>query len=111
MLANWGELDGVRILGRKSVELMSADHLSYIENPTGAPGWGYGLTFAINRGPGKTGRLGSKGEYRWGGAAGTRFWIDPAEEMFGVFMVQILPHSGLRYGDEFKRLAYQAIVD
>ena len=111
MLANWGELGGVRILSRKSVELMSADHLSYIENPTGTPGWGYGLTFAINRGPGKTGRLGSKGEYRWGGAAGTRFWIDPAEEMFGVFMVQILPHSGLRYGEEFKRLAYQAIAD
>ena len=111
MLANNGELDGARILSRKSVELMSADHLSHMPQVGNMPGWGYGLTFAVNRGPGKTGRLGSKGEYRWGGAAGTRFWIDPAEEMIGVFMVQILPHSGLTYGDEFKRLAYQAIAD
>ena len=113
MLANGGEFDGVRILSRKSVELMRADHLGDIPSVGGtlAPGYGFGLTFAVNRGPGETGVIGSKGTYRWGGAAGTRFWIDPKEAMIGVYMVQILPHTGLTYGHEFKRLAYQAIVD
>jgi len=114
MLANEGELNGVRILGRKSVELMFADHMP-INMPVARgplwPGWGFGLTFAVNRGPGKSGMIGSKGEIRWGGAAGTRFWIDPNEELVTIFMVQILPYSGLSYGREFKRLAYQAIVD
>ena len=114
MLANNGELNGARILSRKSVELMRADHMP-LDMPRVArtlwPGWGFGLTFAVHRGPGKSGMIGSKGEYRWGGAAGTRFWIDPIEEMVTIFMVQILPYSGVSYGREFKRLAYQAIVD
>lgn len=114
MLANDGELNGVRILSRKSVELMRADHMP-ADMPrvggTSLSGWGFGLTFAVNQGPGRTGTLGSRGEYRWGGAAGTRFWIDPEEEMVTIFMVQILPYRGLSYGREFKRLAYQAIVD
>ena len=114
MLANDGELSGIRILSRKSVELMRADHMP-IDMPraggTSLRGWGFGLTFAVSRGSGQTGAIGSKGEYRWGGAAGTRFWIDPKEEMVTIFMVQILPYSGLTYGRQFKRLAYQAIVD
>jgi len=114
MLANDGELNGVRILSRKSVELMRADHMP-VDMPraggTSLAGWGFGLTFAVSRGPGQTGIIGTKGEYRWGGAAGTRFWIDPKEEMVTIFMVQILPYRGLSYGQEFKRLAYQAIVD
>ena len=114
MLANDGELNGVRILGRKSVELMRADHMSIDMSRAGGTlprGWGFGLTVAVSRGPGQTGIIGTKGEYRWGGAAGTRFWIDPKEEMVTIFMVQILPYRGLSYGREFKRLAYQAILD
>lgn len=114
MLINDGELNGVRILSRKSVDLMRADHMpADMPRAGGAsqPGWGFGLTFAVNRGPGMTGMIGSKGEYRWGGAAGTRFWIDPKEEMVTIFMVQILPYRGLSYGQKFKRLAYQAIAD
>ncbi|MYC68810.1 MAG: beta-lactamase family protein [Acidobacteriia bacterium] len=114
MLANDGELNGVRILSRKSVELMRADHMPVDMSRAGGTslaGWGFGLTFAVSRGPGQTGIIGTKGEYRWGGAAGTRFWIDPKEEMVTIFMVQILPYRGLSYGQEFKRLAYQAIVD
>lgn len=113
MLLDGGELDGARILGRKSVELMSCDHLGDLPR-TGIllpPGYGFGLTFAVNLGPGKTGNIGSTGEYNWGGAAGTRFWIDPKEEMIGIFLVQILPHTNLTYGSEFKQLAYQAIAD
>src|SRR5262245_53637888 len=97
MLLNGGELDGVRILSRKSVELMSADHLG--DMPVGgtvlAKGYGFGLTVAVNRGVGRTGAVGSQGEYFWGGAAGTRFWIDPKEQMIGIFMIQILPHTNL----------------
>lgn len=113
MLLNGGELDGARILSRKTVELMSADHLG--DMPRATPllptGFGFGLTFAVNLGPGKNGNIGSEGEYYWGGAAGTRFWIDPKEQMIGVFMVQILPHTGLTYGSQFRQLAYQAIAD
>ena len=111
MLLNGGALDGVRILGRKTVELMTTDHLGKIPMGLGRTGYGFGLGFAVNPGPGKAGAIGSAGEYSWGGAAGTRFWIDPKEEMIGIFMIQIWPHRNLRYGEEFKLLAYQAIVD
>ena len=113
MLLNGGELDGVRILSRKSVELMSADHLG--DMPRGldlmGPGYGFGLTVAVSRGVGRSGAVGSAGEYFWGGAAGTRFWIDPKEQMIGIFMIQILPHTNLTYGTQFRQLAYQAISD
>jgi CubicO group peptidase (beta-lactamase class C family) len=114
MLVNNGELDGAQILGRKSVELMRADHLGDIPK-NGAlinrDGVGFGLTFAVIKDIGATGEIDSNGSYNWGGAAGTRFWIDPKEELIGVFMINILPYNGLPYGDEFKRLTYQAIVD
>lgn len=113
MLLNGGELDGVRLLSRKTVELMSTDHLGDmpVVSPTLPLGYGFGLTFAVNRGVGHTGIIGSMGEYNWGGAAGTSFWIDPKEQMIGVFMIQILPSTDLTYRKEFKQLAYQAIVD
>lgn len=112
MLLNGGELDGVRILSRKTVELMTSDHLG--DMPRGAllpAGYGFGFTMAVSHGAGKTGVLGSEGEYFWGGAAGTRFWIDPKEQMIGIFMIQILPHTNLTYGTQFRQLAYQAISD
>ncbi len=113
MLLGGGELDGARILSRKTVELMSANHLGDMPRAGSVlpAGVGFGLTFAVNLGPGKNGNIGSEGEYYWGGAAGTRFWIDPKEQMIGVFMIQILPHTGLTYGSQFRQLAYQAIAD
>ena len=75
------------------------------------PGAGFGLGFAVSKAPGEAGMMGSPGEYNWGGAAGTRFWIDPQEELIGIFMIQILPHDGLNYGSEFRVLTYQAIAD
>lgn len=115
MLLNGGTLDGRRLLSRKSVELMSTDHLGNLPRIGGGgtvpEGYGFGLTFAVNQDPGRSGSIGSKGEYNWGGAAGTRFWIDPKERMVGIFMVQILPHTGLTFGSQFKQLAYQAIND
>ena len=113
MLLNGGELDGVRILSRKTVELMTSDHLG--DMPRGSAllpaGQGFGFTMAVGHGPGKTGVIGSEGEYYWGGAAGTRFWIDPKEQMIGIFMIQILPHTNLTYCSQFRQLAYQAISD
>jgi len=112
MLLNDGQYDGVRILGRKSVELMRSDHLGSIPHfGNTLPEWeGFGLTFAVNPGPGKAPDVGSQGTYRWGGAAGTTFWIDPKEHMFGVFLIQILPPNVGASG-EFQRLAYDALVD
>jgi len=112
MLLNGGELDGVRILSRKTVELMTADHLGDMPRaPLLQPGYGFGFTMAVSHGAGKTGVIGSDGEYYWGGAAGTRFWIDPKEQMIGIFMIQILPHTNLTYGSQFRQLAYQAVSD
>ncbi len=108
MMLNGGELNGTRILSRKSVELMTADHM------TGIKGYGGGMTFGLGFGIlediGQTGKLGSPGTYDWGGAAGTKFWIDPAEGLIGVFMVQSLPHQ-TRMGEDFRQLTYQAIAD
>ena len=110
MLLNNGELDGVRILSRKSVELMRSDHLGNLGRAgLLSEGEGFGLTFAVNLGPGKSATVGSPGEYRWGGAAGTSFWIDPQEHMMGVFLIQVLPPTNIPAGEQFKRLAYLAL--
>jgi CubicO group peptidase (beta-lactamase class C family) len=92
---------------------MASDHIGDIPRIGNLlpPGDGFGLTFRVNESPGRNGALGSVGDYGWGGAAGTRFWIDPEEEMVTLFMVQVLPHTDLTYGFEFKNLAYQAIVE
>ncbi|MGA3186088.1 MAG: serine hydrolase domain-containing protein [Bryobacteraceae bacterium] len=110
MLLDDGQYDGVRILSRKSVELMRADHLGSLPHVALLPDWeGFGLTFAVNPGPGKSPEIGSTGSYRWGGAAGTTFWIDPKEHMFGMFLIQILPPNVTASG-EFERMAYAALI-
>jgi CubicO group peptidase (beta-lactamase class C family) len=109
MLLNKGQYDGKRLLSRKTIQLMSSDNLGTL--PGLGPGVGFGLGFAVSKAPGEAGIMGSPGEYNWGGAAGTRFWIDPQEELIGIFMIQILPHTGLEYGSEFRVLAYQSIAD
>lgn len=109
MMLNNGQLGGKRLLSRKTVQLISSDNLGTI--PGLGPGTGFGLGFAVSKAPGEAGMMGSPGEYNWGGAAGTRFWIDPQEELIGIFMIQILPHTGLEYGSEFRVLTYQSIAD
>ena len=112
MLLNNGQLDGMRILSPKSVELMRSDHLGNLPRAGLLPeGYGFGLTFAVNLGPGKSATVGSKGEYYWGGAAGTAFWIDPKEQMIGVFLIQVLPPTGIPAGEQFKRMAYLSLVE
>ncbi|MFN0107243.1 MAG: serine hydrolase domain-containing protein [Blastocatellia bacterium] len=109
MLLDNGQYNGKRLLSRKTVQLMSSDHLGTI--PGMGPGTGFGLGFAVSKAPGEAGMMGSPGEYNWGGAAGTKFWIDPQEQLIGIFMIQILPHTGLEYGSEFRVLTYQSIAD
>jgi len=86
---------------------MTSDSLGSI--PFDRPGNTFGLGLAITTHEGLVGELGSTGELRWSGAAGTRFWIDPEEDLIGIFMMQISPANGLPYSEEFKTLVYQAI--
>ena len=109
MMLNGGVLNGERILSTKSVELMTSDQLGELPG-FDSPGVGFGLGFAVVTDADATGELGSDGTYSWGGAGGTRFWIDPEEQLIGIFMVQIVPHL-TRMGREFRLLTYQAIVD
>ena len=109
MLLNMGELDGVRILAPRTVELMSRDHMGNVASGFGDAGSGFGLDFAVLQDPGAAGDVGSAGEYSWGGAAGTRFWIDPEQQIVGVFMVQSLPHR-TDLASKFKVLSYSALV-
>jgi CubicO group peptidase (beta-lactamase class C family) len=121
MLANGGQLDGRRVLGRKTIELMTANHL-----PGGATladlaiggfgeagfeGVGFGLGFAVGLGPAATAMAGSAGEYYWGGAASTAFWVDPAEDLFAVFMTQLFPSIAYPFRAQLRALVYQAIDD
>ena len=112
MLMNGGELDGARILGRKTVELMTVDHL-----PEGIPtgflrrGWGFGLGLTVKIKAGLDGMPGSVGNYYWMGIRGTSFWVDPEEDLIGVFMIQIRPNRDITFRQQFKRLVYQAVID
>ena len=98
---------GGPILGRKSVELMTTNHLSAI--PAGFAGRGFGLGFGIVLDPGARGELGSVGEFMWGGAYHTSFWVDPLEKLTVVYMTQVLPAPGLDDFGKVRALIYQAI--
>ena len=116
MLLSSGELDGVRILSRKTVELMTANQLKpellpYEIGGVYSLGYGYGLGFDVLMDVGQCGTLGSRGEYGWGGAASTSFWIDPQEEFIGISMAQYMPNGYHLIGADFRVTAYQAIVD
>ena len=114
MLANGGEANGVRLLSRKTVALMSADHigptLAQGANYLPGPGYGFGLTVAVRTQAGMAGVPGSVGEYNWGGYAGTRFWVDPQERLVPIMMIQS-PTQSRVYGGAFRALVYQSIVD
>jgi CubicO group peptidase (beta-lactamase class C family) len=112
MLLNNGRLDGTRLLGRKTLELMTSDHLGHIPaNPDLLPpGHGFGLGFAVRTRAGMAPFPGSVGNYYWSGAAGTSFWIDPAERLFAVLMIQA-PVQREHYRLLFRDLVYAAIAD
>jgi len=110
MLLNGGELDGARILGPETVELMTRDHLGEIPIWGDVGSYGFGLGFMVHPDRGDSGSILSPGSFGWGGMAHTTFWVDPEEELIGIFLIQILPRAPMAYRDLFKSVVYQAIT-
>lgn len=121
MLLNRGELDGARILAPKTVDLMASNHLpggadltelsrSLFSESTNA-GVGFGLGFAVVFDPPQTLVPCSLGEFYWGGAASTAFWVDPLEDVTAVFMTQLLPSSTYPVRRELRTLVYSALME
>lgn len=121
MLLGGGALDGVRILGRKTLAYMTSNHLpgncdlaamgqaAFAETPF--EGIGFGLGFSVVLDPVAANVLDSPGEFAWGGAASTYFFVDPREDLVVVFMTQLLPSSAYPIRRQLKTLVYQALVD
>ncbi len=120
-LLNGGALDGVRLIGPKTLALMTANHLPGNRDLTDMSrsmfaeatysGVGFGLGFSVTMNPAKTLIAGSPGEYAWGGAATTSFWIDPAEELITIFMTQVIPSTAYSVRRELRTMVYAAIKD
>jgi CubicO group peptidase (beta-lactamase class C family) len=112
MLLNGGTLNGKRLLGPKTVAYMASDHLGTVVKPgpnySPGPGFGFGLGFAVRTAAGEAPMAGSVGEFNWSGAAGTTFWIDPKEDMFVVFMIQV-PEQSRYYRTLLKDMIYAAV--
>jgi CubicO group peptidase (beta-lactamase class C family) len=122
MLRNRGELDGVRLLGRKTVDLMTMNHLpggqelmhlaqAGMFTETAYAGVGFGLGFSVMLDPSRAQILGSPGEFAWGGAASTAFWVDPQEDLIVIFMTQLMPSSSYPLRRELRALTYAALID
>ncbi|MEQ8809753.1 MAG: serine hydrolase domain-containing protein [Imperialibacter sp.] len=108
MTLNGGELDGTRILSPKTVELMTVSHTGDIEFRDGQ---GFGLGFYVVEDLGERGIPGSVGEYGWGGAYGSTYWVDPKEELVVVYFKQLIPTAGLDDQAKLRALVYQAILE
>ncbi len=121
MMLNRGELDGVRILGPKTVELMTMNHLPANQQlsahalgtwaDAANDGVGFGLGFAMALDLASVQNVGSVGEYWWEGSASTIFWIDPVEDMIVVFMTQFMPSDAHHFRNEIKQILYPGILD
>ncbi len=121
MLLNGGQLDGVRLLGPRTVRYMTRNHLpggadlEHFGRPVNAEsplrGVGFGLGLAVVRDAATYRTVTSEGEYNWGGAASTAFWVDPAESLTAVFMTQLMPSSTLPLRTRLRQLVYQALID
>ena len=115
MLLNGGQLQGTRLLSPTTVAFMTSDHLGSMKTVSRGgvgEGYGFGLGFAVRTAPGIAPVSGPVGEYRWGGAAGTAFWVDPKEEMITVLMTQGAPGPARGYTrDLFRQMVRQAIVE
>ena len=108
MLLNGGELDGVRLLSPKTVELMQANHTGtrYVRDTTA-----FGLGFWVNEDSGAFGELVGEGAYGWGSAYYPQYFVDPKEKLVAIFMTQLLPTGGINLNQKFKVLTYQALVE
>lgn len=121
MLLGGGELDGVRVLSQRTLDLMTRNHLpdnqdlqhfatgSFAETDYAGVGFGLGFSVVIDQAANKS--LASEGTFAWGGAASTAFWVDPAEDLTVMFFTQLLPSSTYPIRRDLQRLVYQALVD
>ena len=121
MLLRGGELDGVRLLSPRTLDLMTQNHLPggvdlascavglYADEDNA--GVGFGLGFAVLSDQVKNRSLVPEGSYYWGGAASTFFWVDPVEDLTASFFTQLVPPSTYPLRREFQRLVYQALVE
>ena len=108
-LLNGGELDGTRILGRRTVQLMTRDHLTGLGVPDA--GQRFGLGFSISPDPGLSGGPRSEGAFGWLGFFNTVYWVDPEEQLVAIIMTQLYPNGGSRLTDKFEVAVYSAILD
>jgi len=111
MLLNKGELDGVRLLGRKTVEWMTSNHIPAGMFDGGNNSMGFGLGGAVVLDAGRSTIPGSVGSFTWGGAANTKFWIDFQEQLIAILMLQFMPSDLYPVATDFTNLVYQALVD
>jgi len=121
MLANGGELEGERVIGPRTIEFMASNHLptggdlATMGQPqfgeTAMEGIGFGLGFAVLMNPTKAQLLGTPGEYYWGGAASTAFFVSPAEDLAVVFLTQLRPSSSYPIRRELRIATYASITD
>jgi CubicO group peptidase (beta-lactamase class C family) len=122
MLANQGSLDGTSIIGPRTLDLMTVNHLpggkdlnATTLRPVGTatmhPGTGFGLGFAVLQDPAASQVIGTPGEYYWSGAASTHFFVSPDDDLFAIFMTQLMGASGAPFGRELRTSVYQALLD
>ena len=119
MMLNCGELDGVRLLKPETVATMTTNQLKndlpdsgeLIHSGANMTGIGFGLIGAVMVDPASATFAGSKGDYCWGGAASTYFWIDPSEAMIVIFLTQLMPSSAMPLRQDLRRMVYNAIAN
>ena len=121
MLLDGGSLDGTRILSRKTLALMTSNHLTEGRDMASAalgdyteialPGAGFGLGFAVTLDPVRAGVVGTPGEFAWGGAASTIFLVDPAEELIVIYLTQLFPSGSFNFRGQLKSIVYGSIDD
>ena len=112
MIANGGELDGVRLLGRMTVDSMITNHIGADKSVyVRGSGYGFGLGFGIVTNPAQAADALSLGSYTWGGAYGTMYWADPVEDLIGIMLIQLPGHSRFDIRPRFSNVVTQAVVD
>jgi CubicO group peptidase (beta-lactamase class C family) len=108
MMLNGGELDGKRVLSPKTVELMTVNHIGDLGT---TPGQGFGLGFSVLEDLGARGSIGSVGEFGWGGAYHSTYWVDPREGLVVVYFTQLIPAKNVDDHEKLRALVYQALVE
>jgi CubicO group peptidase (beta-lactamase class C family) len=111
MMLNGGELEGVRLLSPTTVDLMTMNHAGQLYEQAGSPGMGFGLGFSVRLDPGTAGVPGSVGEFGWGGAYHSSYWVDPVEDLVVLYFTQVIPAAGRDDYGALRALVYAAITE